>query len=476
MSLGERRFGRYRLGERLGEGGMAEVWRAHLDGAEGFSRQLVLKRIRRDLCRDPRFVKMFLAEARLCARLHHGNIVQVFDLGEVDGEYFLAMEYVDGRDLAALLKRASELGRPVPPGLAAYLGAELAQALAYAHALTGDDGQPLGIVHRDVSPSNILISSTGAPKLVDFGIAKAAVGDERTRTGTGTLKGKVHYMSPEQADGRKIDRRSDVFALGVVLYECLTLERPFAGDDELETLRLVREARVWPPSSRRPEIEPDVDAVVLRMLAQNPDARYASCEEVAAALAPLMHRHHGDAPSWKRWIGDLGPFSPPAPVTTAGKKSPNTVTGSLGELRQEPRPALPRRWSVIGVALAVIGVAAVIAAWPRPPAAPVTPTATAPRVEPKPQTKKEEPPAQVHLVVAGTEGADVAIDGHLVGQVPLSIDLPRAAGSREIRVSRAGYRPLLTRIVADADGHVDARLVARKKPLANGDIRDPFAE
>src|SRR6266404_7003023 len=184
------RFGRYRLVEQLGSGGMAVVYRAIVDGPEGFARQVVIKRIRPELSTNPKFVKMFLSEARLSALLHHPAIVQVHELGEVGGDYFLAMEYVEGRDLASALDRSKQLGRQLSPGLACFITLELARALAYAHELRDAHG-PLGLVHRDVNPSNVMLTAYGGVKLVDFGIAKAAnsSGDERTRTGT--LKGKV---------------------------------------------------------------------------------------------------------------------------------------------------------------------------------------------------------------------------------------------------------------------------------------------
>jgi len=267
-------FGRYRLEEQLGEGGMAVVFRAVVDGPEGFARQVVVKRILPHLSRNPKFVKMFLAEAKLCALLHHPAIVQVHDLGEVGGDYFLAMEYVDGLDLSNVLRHATETERAMPQGVACFVALTLAEALAYAHALTSKEGKPLEIVHRDVSPSNIMVTAQGGVKLLDFGIARVAghARDENTRTGT--LKGKISYMSPEQADGRKdIDRRSDVFALGIVLWECLTSQRLFRGDTDMETLALIRECKVWPPSSVRPEIDPALDAIVLKMLARTPESR-----------------------------------------------------------------------------------------------------------------------------------------------------------------------------------------------------------
>jgi serine/threonine-protein kinase len=365
-------FGRYRLVERIGEGGMAVVWRAVATGPKdvGFERQVVIKRILPRLNKLPQLTRMLLDEARLCGRMHHPAIAQVTDVGEVGGEYFMAMEWVDGWDLASVLTRCRELERAVPAGLACFIAAELAGALAYAHALTGADGKSLELVHRDVSPSNVMLTPLGAVKLLDFGVAriKRAVPEERTRTGT--LKGKVAYMSPEQAEGLPIDRRTDVFALGVVLHECLTGERLFRGDDELETLRRVREARVWPPSEARPEISPDVDAVVMRMLQRTVEARFQSCDEAARALAPLVHAHHADAGALKQFLDELQPIRSEALTVGEGRDTTAPAKQSARrsqavESRAPTVDARPRRRARVAIgalsALALAGAAIVLA-------------------------------------------------------------------------------------------------------------------
>src|SRR4051794_26023951 len=201
-------FGRYRLVERLGTGGMAHVFRAVVDGE--FQRPLVIKRILPEVSGHPDFVRLLQDEARLSARLDHRAIVRVYELGCVANEHFLAMEFVDGPDLASLLSALGRLDRKLDPSLACYLMYEVASALAYAHSLE--------IIHRDVSPSNILVSKSGAVKLCDFGIAKAAGGIRNDKTRTGVVKGKVSYMSPEQADARQLDPRSDLFSLGIVFW------------------------------------------------------------------------------------------------------------------------------------------------------------------------------------------------------------------------------------------------------------------
>ncbi|HEX4462271.1 MAG TPA: serine/threonine-protein kinase, partial [Polyangia bacterium] len=270
------KFGRYRLLEELGAGGMAVVTRAVVDGPKGFEREIVIKRILREHSYHPSFARMLATEARLSARLRHPGIVQVHEFGEVDGEYYLAMELVEGCDLSALVKACKARQLKLPLGVAAYIVSQVASALAYAHALTDDDGQPLGIVHRDVSPSNIMVTPLGGVKLLDFGIAKVTdkLREDQTRTSVGSLKGKLSYLSPEQCEGRELDGRSDIFALGIVFYELMTLDRLYRGKTEIETMSLIRAGNVEPPSARVAGIPPDVDALVLRMLAPTPDERF----------------------------------------------------------------------------------------------------------------------------------------------------------------------------------------------------------
>ena len=218
---------------------------------------MVLKRILPQFGADPAFVGMFIDEAKLAARLSHPNIVQVYDFGAVDGVYFIAMEYVDGVDLRQALKWSVDAHAPLSPAEVAAIGEDVARGLFCAHSLHDDRGAPQGVVHRDVSPHNIMLSRAGAARLMDFGIAKAA--DRATRTATGTIKGKVAYMAPEQAAGRELDGRADEFALGLVLWECLAGVRMFQGDSDLELLRQVVECRVRPVTRVRPDVPEALD-------------------------------------------------------------------------------------------------------------------------------------------------------------------------------------------------------------------------
>jgi serine/threonine protein kinase len=282
------RLGRYQIVERLAEGGMADVLLARTVGIEGFERHVVIKRIRADQARDVRYVTMFLDEARLAASLHHANIVQVNDIGQEDGEYFFAMEYVHGEDTRRILKRVSEQERSVPLEhvLAIVIGA--AAGLHHAHEQIGTDGSSLGIVHRDVSPANILIGYDGGVKVVDFGIAKAAHQHEETQSGL--LKGKVAYMSPEQCNNERVDRRSDVFALGIVLHELLSTRPLFQRENDFLTMSAIVHERVPPPSQLAPAVPPELDAIVLKALASAPADRYQTADEMRRALELFAER------------------------------------------------------------------------------------------------------------------------------------------------------------------------------------------
>jgi len=295
-------FGRYRLLERLGEGGMAEVFKAKSYGVEGFEKILVIKRILPELARSQDFVDMFIHEAKLSVRLSHANIVQVFDLGRAPAAepggvrsgdaYYIAMEYVHGLDLASVLARArrQQLALPVPMG--AYVAAEIAKGLDHAHRRRDEQSRPLGIVHRDVSPQNILVSFEGEVKVTDFGIAKARgvleqSGQEDTRVGR--LQGKFGYMSPEQASGQAVDARSDIFSLGTLLYECVAGVNPFSAPTTYETLRRVQACECPPPELLRPEVPSELVAIVKTAMARLPADRYQDAGRMYEALLAFLY-------------------------------------------------------------------------------------------------------------------------------------------------------------------------------------------
>ena len=313
-------FGRYRLLEPLGHGGMAVVYRAVPDEPDSDSRTLVIKRILPNHSRDPHFVKMLISEARVSALLRHSAIVQMYELGSVEGEHYIAMEYVDGVNLRTVLRSCIDDGRHLPPALACFVVKEVAAALHYAHSLDDADGRLLGIVHRDVSPSNVMISRSGAVKVLDFGIAKAAQHIRDDQTTTGALKGKISYMSPEQASADPVDARSDIFSLGIVFWEALTSTRLFKGESDLHSLRMIRETTPPPPSEVAPWVDREIDAIVGKMLARLPAERYASCQEVAAALAPIVERAQAGESALAAFLEELNTDAaadPPPPMEPA---------------------------------------------------------------------------------------------------------------------------------------------------------------
>jgi len=279
---------RYTITERLDQGGMAEVFRGVAESMEGFKKNVAIKRILPSLTKNPKFISMFLDEARLSLYLQHANIVQVFDISKTpDNAYFLVMEYVDGCNLKSLIERQKQRGKRIEIAHAIYLMIEACKGLNYAHVLENpESGEPLGIVHRDISPPNILLSKNGEVKLVDFGLAKA--NSQIESTDPGVVKGKFSYLSPEAASGLDVDSRADVFAVGIILWELFTGRRLFYGDTDYQTVELVRQARVPSIAALNPEIEAELEAVVRKSLARDPDERYASAADLGDALAQYL--------------------------------------------------------------------------------------------------------------------------------------------------------------------------------------------
>jgi len=280
-------YGPYRLVDRIAVGGMAEVFKAKLSGVEGFEKIVAMKRILPHLSDNKEFVDMFVDEAKMVAGLTHPSIVQIFDLGRIDKSYYIAMEYVHGRDLRTILKRAKEKGLRMPLDLCLRVAGQVCSALEYAHRKKDDRGRAMQIVHRDVSPQNILISFEGQVKLTDFGIAKAAT--KASSTDRGALRGKLLYMSPEQAWGKAMDRRSDLFSLGIVLYEMITDQKPFLGvGTEMSILEMVRQCRIEPPRKVNSRVPGSLDAVVMKALAREPDERFQDAGEMHRALDKVL--------------------------------------------------------------------------------------------------------------------------------------------------------------------------------------------
>ena len=290
---GARSFGKYELLARLATGGMAEIFLARRRGAEPGEPMLVIKRILPHLAEDGRFVAMFRDEARLAARIEHVNACRVLDVGTVGETYFMAMEYLHGVPLSRILLRASRAREPLD---VRFIGAIMRQSCAglhCAHQLAAPDGRVLDVVHRDVSPPNIFVDTQGVVKLIDFGVAKARGASQKTRTGT--VKGKNAYMSPEQVMGETIDRRSDVFSLGIVLYESLTAQRLFLRDTDFETFRAITKGDPPDVVSRRPDVSPALAAVVARSLERDKEKRYATAQELSDAVTEAIADRGGPA-------------------------------------------------------------------------------------------------------------------------------------------------------------------------------------
>jgi serine/threonine-protein kinase len=279
---------RYRVIEKLESGGMAEVFRAESTGLEGFRKQVAIKRVLPHLGRNSKFISMFLDEARLSAQLSHSNCVQVFDIGVRDDAYFIVMEFVDGANLKSIATSLRNKGLTFPIPAAAYIAHEICKGLSYAHELTDRSGVSLDLVHRDVSPPNVLVTKHGEVKIVDFGLAKASSQLEPSEPGV--IKGKFAYLSPEAAEGEEVDCRADIFAVGIILWELLASQRLFTGDTDVQTFHKVLAANVPPISQINRSVPPELEGIVRRALARDRHERYPSARELGQDLSRFMFR------------------------------------------------------------------------------------------------------------------------------------------------------------------------------------------
>jgi eukaryotic-like serine/threonine-protein kinase len=475
-------FGRFELLKRLAGGGMGEVYLARQRGLDGFQKLLVIKTLLPHLCEDEEFITMFKDEARLTGQLIHPNICQVFEFDQVDGTYYIAMEYLRGEDLRRLWKACETRGKPLRVPLICRVIADAAAGLDFAHSLRNQEGEPYHIVHRDISPQNLLVTFEGGVKVIDFGVAKAAGRAQHTRTGA--LKGKYSYMSPEQVAGQEIDGRTDIFALGIVLHELLTGRRLFKADSDVQTLERVRKANVPPPSSINPQIPQSLDGLVLRALAKDREQRFQTAQEFRLALEEWLIQGRMSASSahlaeflkviyaerlekearFGPLLGDAGlsaipdqlagktpgsPASSPSLRTpgqpavmgstpagaTSNQRPPEGTRGkeiSLSQIATESGAPFERKGSgvqlpvLLGVAAAVLlGTAAMV--WkgsrPAPAAAPSQPAAA--------QLSIETEPA----------GVQVAVDGRPSGRSPIG-NLALRAGPVRLDLTLDGYKPL----------------------------------
>jgi serine/threonine-protein kinase len=429
-------LGPYLLEKRLGIGGMAEVFLARKDGPAGFTKQIVVKRILPHLAEDDRFVQMFLREAQTAASLNHSNLVQVYELGEADGQYFIAMEYVEGLTLYKLAKRAWNRGRSVPMEVALRSIADAALGLHYAHHLIDDYGREFSLVHRDISPDNLMINRQGVTKVLDFGIAKDT--SQGGVTKTGELKGKIPYMSPEQIQGGGVDGRSDLYSLGITMYWMLTGKRPFRGATELMTLQGVLTQEAAPPSSINRFVPESVDDICLSLLEKDPEDRFqtgAQLHDALVALAPMrttestrfvveMIEAPDDGPEAAAKPASDG-FVPSTPLTTQLGSGERRVIRKLpaGSLKKK-RPVLPIAAGItaalflggLGLAFVAGGDEGVVddqrvQVVPADDPLPVEPVATPPEEPPATKTPPDKPkPTTEPVVAAAEDGAGEAKD------------------------------------------------------------------
>jgi serine/threonine-protein kinase len=465
---------------------MGDVWLARASGPAGFEKLVVLKTIRPSQQGDADATEMFLREGTLAAMLSHPNCVQVFELGEEDGTYFIAMEYIDGLSLSRVLRRARERGRPVPIGIAVRIAMDACSGLDYAHALKDRSGTPLGLIHRDISPDNLLVSFTGATKLVDFGIAKAASGLIGEKTSTGVIKGKPGYMAPEYLRGEAFDLRVDLFALGIVLYYALVGARPFTGDNEAQIVTSVLGYRE-PPSARaaRDDIPPALDDVLRKVLASEPGKRHATARELRSALAAAMPNvADGDAVATylaEAWpeddpdrqavrqlmageARDSSPALPPlrsvtrpeAPTRALVTSREGATAGATTTVAGSAAPAR-RRWPIAVGGLAAVALAAVaMVAWPRGGEAP------APLPAPKPVAAALAKPAPKLVTILVADVANTTgqanFDGTLEPLFGIALE-----GARFIALTGRGEAKRLAKQLAPPRERLDdatARQVA----------------
>ncbi len=381
-------YGRYQLLDRIGVGGMGEVFRARLEVPAGAEKILAVKRILPGVSAEPESLRLFVNEAKIALPLTHGNIVSVFDFGEVAGSYFLAMEYIHGQNLQAVLHRCRQTATPVPIAAALHVANEVAKGLAYAHGYLTPQGERAGVVHLDVSPQNVLVSYDGAVKLTDFGIARARA----QAGGAGPVRGKAAYLAPEQLDGGPVDARTDLYALGCVLYEMLTGVRAFEGATETETVELVKGGEPKPPSALRPELGP-YDELVMRCLEREPGRRWQKAAELQVALQQALF---GIAPDYgpaalSDWMRELFAWelleqlaegnaardrllSPLSKATVAAAATRDIRAVPMGAAEAPPRKRLAPALAAVGLVLAgAIGGGAWLALREPPPDPAVAP-------------------------------------------------------------------------------------------------------
>jgi serine/threonine-protein kinase len=372
------KLGRYELLYPLGVGGMAEIFKARALGPAGYARDVVIKRILPAHGDDLDFIRMFEAEANILGRLHHPNVVEVYDFGTDGGLPFLALEYVDGPSLSRVLRTLRAANRKMPPAIAAFIGREVSRALDYVHNLEDANGARLDVIHRDVTPSNIVLAATGGVKLLDFGVATFRTAGQVSKSGT--VKGKPAYLAPEQLEGKPLDGRVDLFALGIVMHEMLSLQHLFAGDSDLGTVKKLMEMEIPSPAAKRDDVPPALEEIVMRALERDRRRRYANAAEMSLALDDFVvasKLHVEEVVAFVRGIDrpsritSLRPVAAPAAIArkvrarraeiegTASEQVPTVrERGVLLRVRNTARAiaSAPRAALLLGVALIVLGL------------------------------------------------------------------------------------------------------------------------
>lgn len=473
---------------------MAEIYKAKTYGAEGFEKLLAIKRILPHCSADKEFITMLIDEAKLSVLLSHANIVQVYDLGKVGEDYFISMEFINGVNLRDIVYRCREGNRPIPPELALYIMSEICKGLDYAHRKSDSSGKPVGIVHRDVSPQNILISYEGEVKIVDFGIAKAAMNISHTMAGI--LKGKIAYMSPEQALGKSIDHRTDIFSVGIILYECLTGKKLFTGESQFEVLKKIRTTRIT--RDNLPDTLPlALREIMAKTLAYLPKDRYASAGDLQTDLTRLLYstyvdftpqrvasfirelfadelqrqqslanaRHHRERQTESLSFVPVGiqqnivhrpdttdPAARmgPADRTPARGTVPLPPERSLGRIEEAPPRLRSRMLVAAGVVIALIGIGAGYFEWIHPRLFPIASSGTV---------------ATVHII-SQPPGADIAIDGKaLHQQTPAMIENLEVERRYTVALTKTGYQRVEHHIIPTSAEPITLELamVAAKK-------------
>ncbi len=473
-------FGRYELIRKIAAGGMGQVLLAR-KGAEGFEKLVVIKRILPHLVEDEEFFTMFIDEAKITMRLDHPNIARINEFGVEQNVHYIEMEYVAGEDLKRLEKVATATQTPVPLGVILRVIADAAAGLHFAHTAKDSKGVALGLVHRDVSPQNVLIGFDGSVKLIDFGVAKAM--GRAQHTATGILKGKFPYMSPEQADGLELDPRSDVFSLGIVLWEQLTGKRLFKGDNDLATQRLVKAAVVPAPSTVDPSITPELDAIVLKALAKDVKDRYADAGEFRMALEEYALNNSIAASS-----AHLASFmqsvyseriAKEADPKSLEEDSGLTAMDGAGGLTSRHAPAapapvdagisIPKVVAALVVLLSLIGGAIYFATRPGDVAKPIEQPAVVPVVKtvaPEP-VKAVEPKVLSLSLLSEPSGAMVEIGGEKKGLTPLEARLDVSKLPMLLTISLEGYESYQQTVAEGSEPSMLVQLKKKAKPVAN---------